>query len=170
MESVQRDELNATLAGDGLDGMVEFLGGIPRRDALELLRRSHVALVLAQQQRTQIPAKLYECVGLGVPTVVISELQSAASREAMRIGAFVVEPDDVLRMREILNALLDGDFPANADATSPISYRILASQLNQILGDSAPGNSSTQGAEALTPAPAQGLQHSKDLASTTGTF
>jgi glycosyltransferase involved in cell wall biosynthesis len=168
--SVQRDELRAALAQDGLDGMIEFLGAIPRRDALDLLRRSHVALVLAQQQRTQIPAKLYECVGLGVPTLVISELESAASREAMRIGAFAVETKDVARMREILNALLDGTFPANSYATVPISYERLALRLNQILGESVAGNGAEADGELPSPAAAHPLQRDRDLASTTGTL
>lgn len=166
----QQDELRATLAQDALDGMIEFLGAIPRRDALDLLRRSHVALVLAQQQRTQIPAKLYECVGLGVPTLVISEFESAASREAMRIGAFVVETEDVPRMREVLDALLDGTFPANSYAAVPISYDRLASRLNQILGERIAPDFADVNPELPSPAAAHALEPDRDLASITGTL
>lgn len=135
IDPVQREVLRAALDKEGLGSMIEFLGNVPRAEALDLLRRSHLALVLAQQQRTQIPAKLYECVGLGVPTLVISEMNSAASREARRIGALVAEPDDATRIEEILNDLLDRRFPQSVSATAGISYEVLAAQLNQILED-----------------------------------
>jgi hypothetical protein len=106
---------------------------IPRAEALALLRRSHLALVLAQGQPTQVPAKLYECVGLGVPTLVITESTSAAAREARRIGAFVLDDGDGAGMRTLLDDLLDGRVPPTIRPSVPISYEALAQQVDRVI-------------------------------------
>ncbi|HEX4684861.1 MAG TPA: glycosyltransferase [Gemmatimonadaceae bacterium] len=129
----QREQFRAELATRGLEGMVQLCGVLSRSEALTLLRRSHLALVLAQAQPTQIPAKLYECVGIGVPTLVVSEASSAATREARRIGGLVLEPDDVAGMRRVLDDLLDARVSATIMPTAPISYESLAKQLDRIL-------------------------------------
>jgi hypothetical protein len=133
MADAQRAQLDHELARRGLTEMVELCGALPRAEALALLRRSHLALVLAQGQPTQIPAKLYECVGLAVPTLVISESTSAASREAHRIGGIVIEPDDAIGMRHLLDDLVDGRVPSSMPASVPISYEALAKQMDRLL-------------------------------------
>jgi hypothetical protein len=65
IEDPQMEKLRSEIAEHGLSEVVEFCGQVSRAQALELTRRSHLALVLAQGQPTQIPAKLYECVGPG---------------------------------------------------------------------------------------------------------
>ena len=122
----QVDKLQAAMADQGLVDAVELRGVLPRSEALDLLRRSHLALVLAQGQPTQIPAKLYECVGLGVPTLVVAELDSAASQEARRIGALTVAPGDQQGMRRIFDDLIDGRIPTTINAAVPITYDALA--------------------------------------------
>lgn len=122
----QVDRLQAAMADQGLVDVVELRGVLPRSEALDLLRRSHLALVLAQGQPTQIPAKLYECVGLGVPTLVVAELDSAASQEARRIGALTVAPGDQQGMRRIFDDLIDGRIPTTVNSAVPITYDALA--------------------------------------------
>src|SRR5690606_41092399 len=61
--------LRDQMAACALDDVVIVHGVLPATEALALLGRSHLALVLAQDQELQIPAKLYECVALGVPTL-----------------------------------------------------------------------------------------------------
>jgi glycosyltransferase involved in cell wall biosynthesis len=135
IDATQLGQLHEELRRRGIQNMVEMYGALPRADALELLRRSHLALVLAQSQPTQIPAKLYECVGLGVPTLVISESTSAASREAQRIGGIVLEPDDSIGMRDLLDDLVDELVPATMRPAEPISYESLARQMDRLLRD-----------------------------------
>jgi len=62
---------------------VEFFGVLSRDAALALLARSRLGVVLAQKQDLQIPAKLYELLGIGIPTVVIAAAGSAAYSEAL---------------------------------------------------------------------------------------
>lgn len=123
----------AQLAADGLTEMVQIYGTLPRAEALRVLARSDLALVLAQNQPTQIPAKLYECVGLGVPTLVVTETDSAAADEGRRIGAMIVDSEDVAGMRAILDEMVAGRLPATISSTVPISYESLAGQMDEIL-------------------------------------
>jgi glycosyltransferase involved in cell wall biosynthesis len=133
MGDAEREALGGELARRGLTDVVELVGAIPRSAALDMLRRSHVAVVLAQGQPSQVPAKLYECVGLGVPTLVIAEHMSAASRESRRIGGMAVEPDDAAGLRGLLESLVDGRLPATVAAAAPISYQALATEMDQLL-------------------------------------
>jgi hypothetical protein len=111
------------------------LGILPRSAALELLKTSHLALVLAQDQPLCVPAKLYESVGLGVPTLVIAETASAAAREARRVGAFSLEPHDAPGMIALLRELASGRIPTSVQPVAPISYASLAERMALMLRD-----------------------------------
>lgn len=133
MGAPQVAQLQEDVARRGLGGMVELLGPLPRATALELVRRSHLALVLAQAQPTQVPAKLYESVGLGVPTLVIAESTSAAGREARRIGAMTVGPDDRAGLRRVVEDLVHGRVPVTVTPRAPIAYEFLARQMERVI-------------------------------------
>jgi glycosyltransferase involved in cell wall biosynthesis len=133
IESAHREQLLEEIATSALGEAVDIYGVIPRMRALDLLNQSHLALVLAQDQPMQVPAKLYECVGLGAATVVITEETSAAAREGRRIGAFVLVDGDIDGLRSILNEMLDGRLPTKIEATAPISYQELGVQMDRLL-------------------------------------
>lgn len=126
----------ATLHGDirelNLERHVELNGVLPRDEALEILARSNLAIVLAQDQPNQIPTKLYESVGMGIPTVVIAPRDSASGREASSVGAIVVEPDDLEGM---LRALEGNWKDRRGDGPPPgrIHYGEIALKLEPIL-------------------------------------
>jgi glycosyltransferase involved in cell wall biosynthesis len=116
----------------GLAEMVEVYGRVSGAAALNIINRSHLTLVLAQDQVLQVPAKLYECVAMGVPTLVLAEEGSAAEREAHRIGALACDPDDVEGMRTILERVwLNGI--STAVPVSAISYETISGQIEALL-------------------------------------
>jgi glycosyltransferase involved in cell wall biosynthesis len=133
MDSAHREQMLEDIAALSLDTLVDIRGVIPHSQALELLNRSHLALVLAQDQPMQVPAKLYECVGMGVATLVIAEETSAAAREARRVGAMVVADGDADGLRSVLSDMLDGRLPTKIEATAPISYKELGVQMDRLL-------------------------------------
>lgn len=135
LESPHRERMGADIKAAGLTSLVNVLGIIPRDRALGLLSRSHLALVLAQDQPMCVPAKLYECVGLGVPTLVIAERNSAAAREARRIGAMTLEGDDRDGLTSLLKDMLAGRIPTRIEAKTPISYEDLAYDMDRLLHD-----------------------------------
>jgi hypothetical protein len=132
IESSHRETLEADLSLDNIGEMVELRGVIPRAAALELLNHSHLALVLAQDQHLMVPAKIYEGMALGVPTLVIAEPGSAAASESRRIGAFTVGVHDVEAIRRTVEDTLTGRTPSRVTATAPISHEALAGQLDRL--------------------------------------
>jgi len=133
LESPHREQMHAEIESLGLKSQVNVLGVLPRKSALGLLGRAHLALVLAQEQPMCVPAKLYEAVGLGVPTLVIAETDSAAAREARRIGAMTVEGNDVDGIASLLVELLSGRIPKVLEPRTPIAYGDLAIDMNRML-------------------------------------
>lgn len=133
VDSPNREQMEAEIAASGLTSLVTIHGVVPRAQALELLRRSQLALVLAQGLPVSVPAKLYESVGLGVPTLVIGEETSAAVREARRIGAMTIDEADVAGLRLLLADMLDGRMPVRIEPQTPISYEALAVKMDGLL-------------------------------------
>jgi glycosyltransferase involved in cell wall biosynthesis len=133
MESVHQRRMEEDIAAADLASVVNLHGVLPRAQALELLNRSHLALVLAQDQPMQVPAKLYECVGLGIPTLVIAEATSAAASEAQRIGAITLDGSDVEAMRALLEDVLACRIPTIITARTPVSYQDLGIRLDRLL-------------------------------------
>jgi len=136
MDEPHRRKFQDEIEAAGLTSVVKIHGSLSRAQALQLLRRSHLALVLAQGQPMQVPAKLYESVGLGVPTLVIAEDTSAAACEARRIGAMTVDNADVDGLQSLFEDLLAGGIPTTIQPRTPITYAHLAQQLDGLLRES----------------------------------
>jgi hypothetical protein len=135
IDTPNRNQLQEEVAATGLTSLVKIHGVLPRVQALELLSRSQLALVLAQGLPVSVPAKLYESVGLGVPTLVIGESTSAAVCEARRIGAMTLDDGDVDGVRSIVEDMLAGRLPARIYPQTPISYEELAVKMDRLLED-----------------------------------
>ncbi|HWH03990.1 MAG TPA: glycosyltransferase [Gemmatimonadales bacterium] len=115
----------------GLGRWVEFLGTLPRGEALGLMSRSRVGLVLAQGQEFQVPAKLYELVSMGVHTLVLAPADSAAGSEAKRVGATAIDPEDTEAIAAFLGGVRDGTLPAlNGES---VDYKTLAPRVARVL-------------------------------------
>jgi glycosyltransferase involved in cell wall biosynthesis len=133
MQPRHREQLELDIAAAGLGSIVKVHGMLPRAQALGLLARSHLALVLAQDQPMCVPAKLYECVGAGIPTLVIAEEEGAAATEARRVGAMSVDSRDVDGMRSRLDDMLGGRLPTMIEPKAPVSYADLAVEMDRLL-------------------------------------
>lgn len=123
----------------GLNGFVEVMGVVPPAEALAVLRRSSVVVVLAQHQELQVPGKLYEAVYLRRPTLVVAEPGSASAQEAERLGIRWVEPDDVAGVAAALEALSrQPALPAEPAPDRRLDYESLSREMDQILTNLAP--------------------------------
>jgi hypothetical protein len=100
------------------------------------LSRSHLSLVLAQDQPMQVPAKLYESMALCVPTLVIAEEMSAAASEARRVGAMTLDGANVEGLRSVLEDMLAGRIPTVVEPKTSISYEHLAQDWDDLLRES----------------------------------
>jgi glycosyltransferase involved in cell wall biosynthesis len=70
----------------GLGSVVEISGQVPYSSSLEIIKRSHIALLLAPNQPFQIPAKVYDYMGLGVKILALTE-EGATSDLVKSTGA-----------------------------------------------------------------------------------
>lgn len=132
MDAPLEAKFRSEVADAHLDDSIEALGQVSPQQAMDLINRSQLTLVLAQDQPTQIPAKIYECVGLGVPTLVIAEATSAAALEAHRIGAWTCDAHDVEAIAAFIERLwLDPSL--RAIPTTPIGYEDIAEQMDTLL-------------------------------------
>lgn len=121
------------LAAAGVAQHVEVLGWLSRADALEVVSRSRLALVLAQEQELQIPAKLYEAVAMGIPTLVVATTDSATGVEGNRLGAVVCDSRDIDGIVRVLEQLWRARAPERSQCPVPITYDALAPLVDQIL-------------------------------------
>jgi hypothetical protein len=128
-----RPGLEQTVADLGLAQRVEITGTLARDRALEILAGSHMALVLAQGQDVMIPAKLYEAVGMGLPTLVVTEADSATGREARRLGTAVHDPDDEVGMAATMERVMSGSWNAEGVVSPCVDHAFLAGELEEIL-------------------------------------
>jgi glycosyltransferase involved in cell wall biosynthesis len=122
----------SAVAAAGMEQYVEVLGPLPRAEALNVVSRSRLAVVLAQQQELQIPAKLYESVAMGIPTLVVAPPDSAAAVEGNRVGAVVRDAADVEGIACVLERLWR-DGSRDRPCPVPITYEAIAPVVDKAL-------------------------------------
>lgn len=121
------------VAEAGMEPYVEVFGPLPRAQAQHVVSRSRLAVVLAQQQELQIPAKLYESVAMGIPTLVVAPPDSAAAVEGDRVGAAVRDSDDVEGIAAVLERLWEGGSRERSPCPVSITYEAIAPLVDQLL-------------------------------------
>jgi glycosyltransferase involved in cell wall biosynthesis len=136
VEEPHASALRRQVADLHLESHVEFLGMIPRAAALQLVGRSRLALVLAQGQEFQVPAKLYEMVAMGVETAVLAPLYSAASSEAWRLGATAVDPKDTEGLVKLMEQTRCGSVAPRRRPGGETDYQQLAHRVSSLLAAS----------------------------------
>jgi len=125
--------LEEEVASLGLGEHVDVLGELPRSQALDLMSRSHLGVVLAQEQQLAIPAKLYEPVVLGIPTLVVAEKGSAAAVEGQRLGATVLEPHDAEGIAHLLEQIWRSEMRTSVQYPVALTYEAIAPLVDQLL-------------------------------------
>lgn len=92
-----------------LEDCVELAGQLPRSDCLKRLSEADILLLFAMRQPAQVPAKLYEYIGLGKPVLALAEAGSETARELYEAKAGVaVDARDNEAVKKALNLAVDG--------------------------------------------------------------
>ncbi len=123
---------DSAVAAARLERHVEVLGLLPRSEALRVVSRSRVAVVLAQEQELQIPAKLYESVAMGIPTLVLAAADSATAVEGIRLGAVVRDPCDIEGIARVLEQLWLENVPRQSWSPVPVTYEAVAPLVGEL--------------------------------------
>jgi len=93
---IGQSSVSELISSHGLEDVVDVEEPVPHGKALEIMARSHVALLFAPDQPYQIPAKVYEYMGAGVPVLALTK--AGATRdliESTKIGgAFAPEDEE----------------------------------------------------------------------------
>ena len=108
------EPLAPEIARLGLGDVVRFSDWLPHAESLELIRSADLLLLLAQNQPLQVPNKLYEYLGTGVPILAFADAGGETSHLLHKAGGhYVISEDDDLA--SIQGALLDAwDRPRKA--------------------------------------------------------
>ena len=108
--------LDAWVAQHGITPTVRLHDWIPHTELQQLLRQADLLLLLAQQQPLQVPNKLYEYLGTGVPILAIADEHGETARMLRQVdGHYVVANDCVNGIAAALReAVRARDLPASA--------------------------------------------------------
>ena len=126
----------------GLDSAVEVLDTVPYFKALEIIKQSHVALLFAPGQPFQIPAKVFDYMGLGTKILALTEKGATWDLITSTGAGTVFYPADIDGIKEfIYRSMSDGTLtePANGSAIQPqfdrkLITQNLAKHLDRIIG------------------------------------
>jgi glycosyltransferase involved in cell wall biosynthesis len=78
----------------GLAGIAHIREWIPHAEMQRILAQSDLLLLLAQRQPLQVPNKLYEYLGTGVPILAVTDADGETARMLHDVGGhYVVERD-----------------------------------------------------------------------------
>lgn len=122
-----------------LNGNVQILPWIPRREALEMMVRSSVLLLLAEDQPLAIPGKVYDYLASGSDILALTREGATADVLRETRGDGVVTPDDYEDLKSKIKALytkhLSADGDVSADCPPPVQYsrRYLTKKLAMLL-------------------------------------
>ena len=133
IEGTRPADLKRAVQERKLEPYVELLGVVPRAEALDILLRSRVCIVLAQGQMVEIPAKLQEAIGAGIPAVVLAPAGSASVAEAERIGAIHVDERQTGGLTEIFEAVARGELRVPEEQIQRVSYAGIAREFLTVL-------------------------------------
>lgn len=140
-DRIENMQTNAVIEKYGLHGIVQISEPVPYEESIRMIKKSHLALLLAPDQPLQIPAKVFDYIGARTPILAIT--QKGATYDLIEYtgtgGAF--DPDDVKGIKEFIknaitnNQMLGSNIPVEImqQFTSKSLAENIAVHLNQCL-------------------------------------
>ncbi len=106
----------------GLGSVVEVSEQVPYSRSLEIIKQSHLALLLATNQPFQVPAKIYDYIGLGVKTLALTEQGATADLVKSNGVGQAFSFSDIEGIKKfIYQAFRDKDLPLSQSSMEVIS-------------------------------------------------
>ena len=111
--------LDTYLARLGIAGIARVRQWVPHAEMQRILAEADLLLLLAQRQPLQVPNKLYEYLGTGVPILAIADADGETARMLRDVGGhYVVERDTADDIAAALRSALMAVGQPAAPATS----------------------------------------------------
>lgn len=100
------EETTEVVRRHGLDGVVELSPFIPHNEAISVMRRSHLLLLLAPNQPLAVPAKIYDYFGSGAKILALTE--DGATSELIKATDTGVSftQDNISGIKEYIHGLM----------------------------------------------------------------
>jgi glycosyltransferase involved in cell wall biosynthesis len=124
-----------------LEGCVTLLGVVPYREALQNMSRADLLLLLAPNQKYQIPAKAFEYIGVQRPILALTEDDSATADLIHSVNAGLVadqkDVDQIYKALKVFFLQANSSTSAwyNGEDVSMFSRKRLTGKLVEILSD-----------------------------------
>jgi hypothetical protein len=133
---VEGRSVEQMIADLDLGNLVIVIDQIPHSEALKEMAKSHSLLVLAPDQPLQIPAKVFEYMGLCSP--ILSVCGEGATKSILRNYplAIIVEPNNSIEMKKAIMVLLkkyNNNYKVNNFPLSAFERRNLTERLAMLL-------------------------------------
>jgi glycosyltransferase involved in cell wall biosynthesis len=106
-----------------LDSVVKVMGFIPHRQALEIIIKSHLALLLAPDQPYQVPGKIFEYIGAG--TTILAIANEGATADLIRKNGFgkAFAPDDIGGIKNFILQAIAREHNSAALSKNPLAQK-----------------------------------------------
>jgi glycosyltransferase involved in cell wall biosynthesis len=105
----------------GLEACVEITDPLPHSEAMDVVRRSHLALLLAPRLPFSIPGKVYDYLAAGTRILAIAEDGGTADLVRSTGAGSTFSGDDVDAIKEFIHAEMRGAAPAERDRAAVIA-------------------------------------------------
>ena len=134
--------LDAWVAQHGLADTVRVHDWLPHAELQHLLRHADLLLLLAQHQPLQVPNKLYQYLGTGVPILAIADEQGETARMLRQVGGhYVVVNDSVSGIADALRtAVRRRDLPSTAGPQDLLDEWLTERQMRLLVTAVGPGS------------------------------
>jgi len=135
LENEEGKQLGSIIESLGMNDVVKFIPQVSQAEALRIVRDADIGLVLAPGQPMQVPAKIFEYIGLRRPVLALSDGATSALVRDTGIGYACEQHELDTVLDELLSAWRDGRLDAFGPALDAAARRYDISTIAQDLVD-----------------------------------
>lgn len=135
LENEEGKQLGSIIESLGMHDVVRFIPQVSQAEALRIVRDADIGLVLAPGQPMQVPAKIFEYIGLRRPVLALSDGATSALVRDTGIGYACEQHELDTVLDELLSAWRDGRLDAFGPALDAAARRYDISTIAEGLVD-----------------------------------
>lgn len=128
-DRIENIETNTVIEKYGLNGIVQLIKPVPYEESVRMIKKSHLALLLAPDQPLQIPAKVFDYIGAGTPILAIT--QKGATYDLMQYTGTgrAFDPSDINGIKEFIKSAMMNNQALDSSIPTDIMQRFTSKSL-----------------------------------------